>query len=342
MNIPRGIDAQNLEPWLEQHIAVAQPPFTYELIVAGGSNLSYRIKDSKGNQWALRRPPEGKRIATAHDMNREWQVIKALQNTPVPVPEAVALCEDEQILGAPFYVMEFVEGHILRSLEDIQGQSSEFCTQATESLIDVQVALHTLDFEAVGLGQLGKRDGYLQRQLKRWSRQVASDQVRDLPLLFELHDNLLANTPTAKTPVGIVHGDFRFDNTVLSDNGKICAVLDWELCTLGDVCADFAWSLMYWADPDDKHGFIPNSPTLYDLLPKRAQVAASYCEKTGFDLSSLDFYRAFSWWKMACIVEGVSARMMRGSAGGMGGSSDKAADLVDSYLEEAQKALTNL
>ncbi|HEX7094685.1 MAG TPA: phosphotransferase family protein, partial [Acidimicrobiales bacterium] len=206
-----------------------------------------------------------------------------------------------------------------------------------ESLIDVQIAFHTVDIDAVGLGTLAKRDDYVGRQLNRWRTQVERANVREVPLLFELHERLVAAKPDEKAPPGLAHGDYRFDNTVLGADFAIAAVLDWELCTIGNPVADFAWSLQYWADPGDAMSFLNDPPTLEPVFVRRDEVARRYEKRSGFDLSDLPYYTVFSWWKQACIVEGVYARRLAGATGGMRQSNDPSdiARRVDAMLERA-------
>lgn len=334
----KGIDRKRVSAWLTEHVADSQPPFDFELIAAGGSNLTYRVTDAAGAAHVLRRPPVTGRIATAHDMAREYRIIAALggHDTGVPVPRAIACCSDEEITGAPFYVMGFVDGLVLRDSASAAGMSRADCDAATESLVDVQVAFHTLDLDAVGLADLGKHTGYVARQLKRWRRQAQASKTRALPLLYELHGRLERNIPMERAAPGLAHGDYRFDNTIVGPDYRVTAVLDWELCTIGDPVADFCWSLMYWADPDDDLTFLPDPPTRGGAFVRRDEVAALYQRRTGFDLSDLDYYTAFSWWKMACIVEGVYARMRQGATGGMEtGPLEQVAAMVDGYLERA-------
>jgi len=239
----RGIDRDRVGGWLADHVAGATPPFGYELIAAGGSNLTFRVTDAAGHTWALRRPPVGHALPTAHDMGREWRIMAALANTDVPVPACVAYCDDDDVNGAPCYVMSVVEGRILRARASVEGMTREQADIATDSLIDVQIAFHTLDVDQVGLGTLAKRDDYVGRQLTRWRTQVERANVREVPLIAELHERLVAAKPPERAAPGLAHGDYRFDNTVLGDDFRIAAVLDWELCTIGNSIVDFAWLL---------------------------------------------------------------------------------------------------
>jgi aminoglycoside phosphotransferase (APT) family kinase protein len=340
----RGIDRSRVDAWLGDHVPGASGPFDYQLIAAGGSNLTFRVTDAAGNVWALRRPPVGHGLPTAHDMGREFRIMSALEGNGVPVPSCVAYCDDLDVNGAPFYVMGFVEGLILRDRASAAGMSSEQADVATDSLIDVQIAFHTVDVDAIGLGNLAKRDDYVGRQLSRWRAQVERANIREVPLLHELHDRLLAAKPTEKARPGLAHGDYRFDNTVLGPDFTIAAVLDWELCTIGNPVADFAWSLQYWADPGDTMSFLTDPPTLEPVFVRRDDVAQRYEKRSGFDLSDLPYYTVFSWWKQACIVEGAYARRLAGASGGMTQTGDPS-DIgrrVDTMLAHAAELATGV
>lgn len=334
----RGIDGERVSDWLSTNLADHRGPFTFALIAAGGSNLTYRVTTGDGSVVALRRPPEGRTLATAHDVDREWRIMSALHAADaVPVPRCLARCDDPEVTGAPFYVMSFVDGTIIRTRADADRLDAAAARRATDSLIDAQVRFHSLDLHEVGLADLGRHDGYVARQLKRWKTQVERADARPVPLLHEIHAALADRIPPERARPALVHGDYRFDNVVLADDLSMAAVLDWELCTTGDPIADFAWSIQYWADPDDSFTWLPDAPTTAPAFPRRREVISDYERATGFDLSDYPFYEAFSWWKQACIVEGVYARRLRGSQGGMGatGPASEIADRVDMMLDHA-------
>lgn len=336
----KGINVSAVSTWLTHNIDNAAPPFTFKLIAAGGSNLTFRVSDTNDTQWALRRPPVAARLATAHDMQREWNIMAALdQHTDVPVPKMIAYCDDERINDAPFYVMDFVEGLVLRDQASAKGLTPAQCMTATESLVDAQIAFHSADIDAIGLGNLAKtRSGYVERQLNRWRKQVEAAKTRELPLLEPLYQRLLKKIPTEQTQPGLAHGDYRFDNTILDPQFHIAAVLDWELCTVGDPVADFVWSLMYWAEPGDDITWLLDPPTLSENFCSRQTVIERYTKGSGLDLSDLNYYMAFSWWKQACIVEGVYSRLKKGASGGMKVASlDAVAKRVDDYLDKANE-----
>ena len=347
---PRGLELARVSAWLAERLPGAKPPFDAELIAAGGSNLTYRVVDSAQTVWALRRPPVAARLATAHDMRREWRIISALRasDVAVPVPESVAYCDDVGLLGAPFYVMEFVDGRILRDIGDVADFSQADADRATESLVAVQAALHRAPPSALGLADLARRhDGYVVRQLNRWQRQIESaPNGRNLSLARAVHRRLLRHAPREQAAPALVHGDYRFDNTVLDAERRVAAVLDWELCTIGDPVADFFWSLFYWHEADDPVSFMPSPPTHSALFKSRREVAALYAKTTGLDLSGWEYFRAFSLWKMGCIIEGVGARMRQGAGGGMasppGASHGDLAETVDRFWQAADDISSHL
>src|SRR3954452_10850707 len=320
MSTTPGIELEPVTDWLREHVDGSVPPFAFALVAAGGSNLTYRVTDGSGRAVALRRPPVAAVLATAHDMGREWRILDALhRNTTVPVPAPLAQCTDVDVTGAPFYVMDFVDGVILRTPAESAGFAPEQYEAATDSLIDVQVNLHALDVDAVGLGDLARnRTSYVARQLRRWKTQVDTARARGLPVIDEVHDQLASTVPPEQGAPGLVHGDYRFDTSVLGADRRVIAVLDWELATIGDPVADFAWSLLYWSDPGDEVRFIDDTPTLDPGFPRSAEVVDRYAARSGRDLSALGWYRAFGYWKMGCIVEGAYARRLQGASGAMG------------------------
>ena len=337
---PPGIDRSRVEPWLTEALPGSRGPYGFRLVAAGGSNLTFELTDADGHRWALRRPPVGRGLATAHDVLREWRVLSALHHHPtgVAVPEPVALCQDEAVTGAPFYVMGFADGTILRTAEDAERADPEVLRVAADSLLTTLIALHGIDAETVGLGDLGPPTAYVERQLERWRRQYDDGRVRRVPLIEELHHRLSRTVPTQTGPPGLLHGDYRFDNLVIDDAGQVVAVLDWELCTRGDPVADACWSLQYWADPDDPDAFLTSSPTTVAVLPRRAEMIGRYAALSGRPLDHWPWFEIFGWWKMGCIVEGVHARRSKGQgAGARSGSPTSIAARADAFLQIAEQ-----
>ncbi|HEY5026069.1 MAG TPA: phosphotransferase family protein [Acidimicrobiales bacterium] len=337
-----GIDAEAVTTWFASHVASSAPPLSFELIAGGRSNLTYRVTDSSGRCYALRRPPLSHVLPTAHDMAREYRVITAVGPTAVPVPRTFGLCEDREVNGQPFYVMEFVDGHIIRDAGAAKADLDEAQRRkAGQSLADTLAALHAVDVDAVGLGDFAKRDGYIERQLRRWYEQFRNSQVEGLDtatIVGAVHDRLAARIP-AQVGTSIVHGDYRLDNTVLGPDGEVRAVLDWEICTLGDPLADVGLLMVYWTDPGDDAALLGVTPTTVPGFPSRAEMRARYAEASGRDLQHLDFYVAFGYWKLACIIQGVYARYVGGAAAGDRSSVEDFGHSVMRLAEMAQAAL---
>ncbi|MGH9135905.1 MAG: phosphotransferase family protein [Acidimicrobiales bacterium] len=317
----KGIDVERVTTWFEEQVDGARPPLEFTLIAGGHSNLTYAVDDAVGHQFVLRRPPLGHVLATAHDMSREHRIISALGPTDVPVPPAFGLCTDEAVNGAPFYVMGFVDGLVVRTDVDAAAFDEAGRAQAGASLVDVLARIHAVDVDAVGLGDLGKRDGYIARQLRRWYgqfQQSNAETKRPVPRVHEVHDRLSAAIPE-QGPAAIVHGDYRLDNCLLDRNGHVQAVLDWEICTLGDPLADLGLLVVYWTEPDDGQPALPGAATVAPGFPSRKELVDAYAARSDRDLSQLDFYVAFGYWKLACILEGVFARYAGGAMGDFDG-----------------------
>jgi aminoglycoside phosphotransferase (APT) family kinase protein len=333
-----AIDHAPLEAWFSRNVAGAEPPLSFERISGGRSNLTYAVTDAAGRRWALRRPPLGKRLASAHDMSREHRIISALQRTDVPVPPVVGLCEDDSVNGAPFYVMDFVEGAVLRSRSEAEEAFGEGERRAIgERVVDTLVAIHAVDPDQVGLGELGRKQDYVLRQLRRWHGQWEKSRTRELPLVDDLHDRLSARVPEQGAAT-IVHGDYRLDNLILSPEGGIAAVVDWELCTLGDPLADLGLLLVYWSEPDDEFTPLFEAATTAAGFPDRDAVRARYAKLSGRDLSELDFYVALGYWKLAVILEGVFARYAAGQYGRSEEGFEQFAEVVERLAEAADAA----
>ncbi|MBV9254470.1 MAG: phosphotransferase family protein [Actinobacteria bacterium] len=340
-----GINVPRVTDWLVANVEGVQPPFSFELIAGGRSNLTFRVTDAAGRDLVLRRPPISHVLPTAHDMGREFRIISALQDTPVPVAPSLGFCDDESVNERPFYVMGYVDGYILRDAAtaekvlDEQGRR-----RAGESIAEVMAAIHAVDVDKVGLGDLGRREGYIERQLKRWYSQFKQSSEllnRTVPLVDEVHDFLAARIPE-QGPATIVHGDYRLDNTMLGDDGNVKAVLDWEICTLGDPLADVGLLMVYWADKDDDNPALGVAPTATEGFPSRAEVREIYAATSGRDVAQLDFYVAFGYWKLACILEGVYSRYVGGAGGGDRSGVDFMGDQVVRLSESAKAAASSL
>jgi aminoglycoside phosphotransferase (APT) family kinase protein len=313
--VPEGIDRAGIEGWFAEHAPAAALPLSFSRISGGHSNLTYGVSDADGRRWALRRPPLGKRLGSAHDMGREHKVVSALGLTEVPVAPVVGLCEDESVNGAPFYVMEFVEGPILRGLAEAEAFPEEADRRAIgERVADTLVAIHAVDPDAAGLGDLGRKEDYVARQLHRWLGQWEKSKTREIPAVDEVHERLAARIP-AQGPATIVHGDYRLDNMILSPRGEVAAVVDWELCTLGDPLADVGLLMVYWPERGEETIALGQPANLAPGFPTRDELKVRYAERSGRDLSELDFFVALGYWKLAIILEGVYARYAAGQYG---------------------------
>jgi aminoglycoside phosphotransferase (APT) family kinase protein len=316
---PRGIDQPKVTAWFESNVPDVEPPLEFTLIAGGRSNLTFKVTDGGGHEWALRRPPLSHVLPTAHDMTREHRIITALGPTDVPVPMTMGLCTDPAVNEQPFYVMEFVNGHILRGAAAVsQAFDIETIRSIGDSIADTLALLHAVDVDSVGLNDLARHEGYIERQIRRWSQQFHDMIVNGDNhggIVESVGAELAASIPEQKG-VSIVHGDYRLDNTVIGDDGRVRAILDWEVCTLGDPLADVGLLLCYWNDGPDPNAIPGVSATSTSGMATRDQVLARYAETSGRDVSNVGFYTAFGYWKLACILQGVYCRYLNGAGAG--------------------------
>lgn len=329
------LDLTALERWLADRVA---PPLRATRVPHGHSNLTYLLDDDAGRRLVLRRPPLGHVLATAHDVLREARVVTALAGTAVPVPPVLAT-DGGAVLDAPCYVMAFVDGVVLRDAATAATLAPAARAAASESLVDALVALHAIDPADVGLADLGRADGYVARQLRRWLRQIDEGGARNRARLADLHDRLAASVPAGE-PGRIVHGDYKLENVIVSTAGDVRAVLDWELATLGDPLADLGALLVYWDAHVDGRLPVVAGPGAAGF-PSARSLADRYARRSGRDLADLGFYVAFAAWRLACILEGVHARYVDDSMGRplppeLAGFDDQIAALAD----RAETALT--
>lgn len=350
----QGVRVAEVTEWLLGHVSGLVPPLRFELISGGRSNLTYAVTDAAGRKIVLRRPPTSHVLSTAHDMAREYRVISVLRDTAVPVADTLAFCADEKVNDRPFYLMEFVEGYVLRDVAGTEAILDEPRRRvAGEQLIDVLAAIHRVDVDAVGLGDFARRDGYIERQLRRWHGQFGKSQeqarkigvYRPVRLVDEVHKILTDRLPPQQG-TAIVHGDYRLDNTIMSGEGRIMAVLDWELCTLGDPLADVGTLLAYWAEDQGRATPSPAVVTMAQSaatglpgFPARGEIADRYAACSGRDLAGIGYYVAFAYWKLACILEGVFVRY---AANAMGTGASDADALGPGVEDRARRALEAL
>ncbi|MBT8241878.1 MAG: phosphotransferase family protein [Acidimicrobiia bacterium] len=311
-----GINLDRVTQWLIDNIDGVEAPFAFHPIAGGHSNLTFEVTDGSGRKLVLRRPPLAAVLATAHDMVREHRVISAFGNTPVACPRTLGLCTDETVNDAPFYVMDFVEGVVLHDQATAAARlPMEQRVPLSESVIDTLAALHTADPDAIGLGDLGRRSGYLERQLKRWQGQWEKTKTRELPAMDRTYELLLDAQPEERYNT-VVHGDYRLGNMLITpETGQVAAVLDWELCTLGDPLADLGYLLNGWVEPGeaDQIAGATDYPTADGGFMPRGELISRYVQMTGFEVDNPDYYRAFQFWRLGAIVEGVLSRYMKGA-----------------------------
>jgi aminoglycoside phosphotransferase (APT) family kinase protein len=305
-----GIDERSVSAWMSANVDGAEPPFVFLPIPGGNSNLTYRVRGSDGREFALRRPPMGRILESAHDMAREYRLISALQGSQVPVPPALGLCSDPGVNEAPFYVMGFVDGIVLHDRDAGGLIPPDERRSVAKSAVKVLANLHLLDPDEIGLGNLGRREGYLQRQLYRWARQLEASKQRDLPAMDSVRALLEDRVPRQER-ASVVHGDYRLGNLIV-DGGRVRAVVDWELCTLGDPLADLGYLALDWIGPDEP-SLWRSSAIQAGGFPRRDEMVAMYMRLTGADVSRIRYHEAFQAWRLAAILEGVYARYLHGA-----------------------------
>lgn len=343
--VPGVEDVAGLGRWLGKNGIAGDGPPAMRLIGGGRSNLTYLLEggSTDGPGWGpliLRRPPLGHVLPTAHDMAREYRVLTALHGTAVPVPRPLALCQDPEIIGAPFYLMEYVPGVVLRTREDADVLTPDQAGSVSRRFVEMLATIHGLDVEAVGLGGFGRPEGYLARQLARWQRQWELSATREMPGFEELTRRLAAGLPGSSDGT-LVHGDFRLDNMLIvaGEEPRIAAVVDWEMSTLGDPLADLGLTLVYWADPgeEDALALVTASVTTAPGFLTRDQLTQAYAEATGRDLSRIGYYMAFGCFKLAVVLEGIHARFLLHKTVGEG--FEREGEAVPSLIERAHQML---
>ena len=328
-----GLDLGRLRAYLDGAVpGLVSGPLRGRVVAGGKSNLTYVVTDGTGD-WVVRRPPLGHVLATAHDMPREYRVMTALRDTAVPVPRTHVLCEEPEVLGAPFYVMEYVEGTPFRTREEIAPLGPRAVREVAESLIDVLGRLHAVEPEKVGLGDFGRPEGFLERQVRRWRKQLDASRSRDIPGIDELHEKLAATLPE-QSASAIVHGDYRLDNVLVTSEGDIGAVLDWEMATLGDPLVDLGLMLVYQGQPV---GVGAPPATSAEGYPSPEELVRMYAGVTGRDVSRLGWYVALGCFKLAVIAEGIHFRHSQGLTVGAG--FDRVGEMVAPLVERAHTTL---
>ncbi|MGA9870295.1 MAG: phosphotransferase family protein [Rhodococcus sp. (in: high G+C Gram-positive bacteria)] len=327
------VDFSAVSRWVESVGTGARAPLTFTRVGNGQSNLTYAVVDADGKRWVLRRPPLGQLLASAHDVAREYRILSALQNTGVPVPRMVAMTQDPAVSDVPLVLMDFVDGVVLDSMHTAQGMTEELRAAVGRSMTSALGDIHRVDLEAVGLSDLAGRKPYAQRQLQRWTTQWQNSQAREVPAIDELAARLAANVPEQRE-VTLVHGDFHLNNVITSPaDGSIVAVVDWELCTLGDPLADLGGLLAYWPENGDAVA----GPFMVSTLPgfpTRDELTAEYAAQTGRDVSSVGFWQVLALWKLSIIAEGVMRRA-EADARNRAGAGSPTTSLIDDIVARA-------
>jgi len=306
---------------------LAAAPCQVEQFPSGFSNLTYLVR-TRGRSLIIRRPPPGVKIATAHDMGREYRILSHLRPVYPKVPEPLAYCEDSDVLGTPFYVMERVEGVILRKgIPDEMVPDPGLTTRIASELVDTLAELHAVDYEGAGLGELGRPAGYVRRQIEGWTKRYEKSETDEIPAAGKVSAWLHQSIPQ-HGGAALIHNDFKHDNVVLdpADWSRIIAVLDWEMATLGDPLMDLGTSLAYWIQEDDPPEVLSSrlSPTLWPGTPTRAEIVERYARASGLDVHDIVFYYAYGLFKVAVIVQQLHARYVGGQT-----SDPRYADLAE-------------
>lgn len=315
MTASEPVDPDGLSRFFKEHLPEFSGPFDIQRIGEGQSCLTFLI-EGYGWEVVLRRPPRGDLPPTAFDVTREYRVMRALQDAraPVPVPPLIVLCEDREVIGAPFYLMKKVDGVVVRSSLPPNLSSPDDRRRMGDQLVDTLIALHQVDYRAIGLEGFGKPVGYLARQLERMNQLWGLARTREIPEIDEVGKWLQENLPE-QSGESIVHGDYKLDNVILAPDSpaRIVAVVDWEISTIGDPLADLGWLLYFWRDSGDSElGLAASSVTHMDGFPKRGELLSRYTEGRGIRADNILWYVALAGWKIAIIMEGSYKRFLSG------------------------------
>ncbi len=314
-----GVDLVALTTFLDAELPdLRQGDLRARLLAGGRSNLTLSVTDGT-TEWVLRRPPLGHVLETAHDMSREYRVMKALGHTRVPVPHMVAFCQDAGVLGAPFYLMEKISGIAYRDAHDFASLDPAGRQALGTAFLDTLADLATVDYTEIGLGDFGRPDGFAERQVRRWGKQLASSSSRELVGIADLQKRLADRVPPAQR-AAIVHGDFRLDNALVSpdDPSEVRAIIDWEMSTLGDPLTDLGMLYLFWEGWQGLDNPIAATPADFPGFPAWSVLSERYAERTGLDLAHFDWYAGFAFFKLAVICEGIHYRYVQGLTVGDG------------------------
>jgi aminoglycoside phosphotransferase (APT) family kinase protein len=297
--------------WLARQLPDVQAPVTLEPISLGRSNLTFLVTDAARRQFVLRRPPHGALQTSAHDVEREFKILSALTPTPVLVPAALAFCADASLLGAPFFVMEVAGGETVSDPNVAASLGADARHRLGLSAVDALWSLHTQDPGAVGLSDFVRPGSYVQRQLRRWGRQLSATRSVDTDPFWVIRDLLAQREPSAQR-TALIHGDYKLGNLRADADGNVVSILDWELAAVGDPVADLGWLVASWAQPEDGGRWVVPPPTLAGGFPTRAALVERYVAASNADVADIDFYVAFAHWRWSCINAGTITRFTEG------------------------------
>ena len=339
---PQGISLTPLTAWLQAMVPAfdVSGPCRAELLAGGRSNLTYVVTDASERRWAIRRPPLGHLLPSAHDLGRESTVLQALNKAGYPVPKPWALCEDPSIIGARFLVMDFVDGFVIADHIDAAHLTPSQAVNASHLLVEGLARLHQLDARAIGLGDFGRPEGYLARQVRRWGQQWQLTKTREIAGIDRMADWLAERVTSLPDglPWSLVHGDYRMDNVIIDpDFTSLRAVLDWEMSTLGDPVADLAVALVYWSQADDR--LRCEVPVARDVTSgpgfwRRETIVEQYAAMTGLDLEHLGFCLVLACYKLAVIMESLNFRGLNGQQ--LGAAKERGEDMDGAVLALAE------
>lgn len=334
-----GLDVDRVTAWMQGLDIGCRPPLSFARLGYGQSNLTFVVTNVDGRRWVLRRPPLGELLASAHDIDREYRILAALEATDVPTPRVLGVTSDPEVCDVPLVLMEYVEGLVVDTMEVAEGISVASRGAIGRGLIEALARIHAVDLDGTGLTSLASHAPYANRQIKRWHLQWQLSRTRDLPEIDGLADRLRAAIPEQRE-VTLVHGDFHLRNLIVSaDDGSVRAVLDWELCTLGEPLADLGGLLAYWPHPDEPAASTLTVPAITGF-PRREDLGAAYAARTGRSIDALGFWYALALWKVAIIAEGVLRRAQddpRNAAAGPSVTRQTVDDLVERALTATEK-----
>lgn len=333
-----GIDVDRVGAWLRSAVPGLGAPLAFERIGDGRSNLTYRVRGADGGALILRRPPVGRRLRGAHDVVREHRLLAAMGAVGVPVPAVRGLCTAEEVTGAPFFLMDLVDGVVVADADAASALGPAARAAAGPALVDALATIHAADVGEAGLADLARPTPYVERQLRVWSRQWEASRTRELPAIERVAERL-ARTPPAERRTAVVHGDYKLENVVLGPDGAVRAILDWELCTLGDPLADLGALLTYWSEPEDPAELAlqgTGAPTRVGGFARRDDLVEAYARATGDPLDGLDFHRALATWRLAIIVQGV-VRRFRDAPANANADPGALDPVVDALAAEAER-----